>query len=87
MNTTEINAEIYRSLGYLSGNESYLRKAMNELKKLTLQMRQESRQTTSKKIKVKSIPLSLDKYVGIVSSNREDDKLALDKYLSEKYSL
>jgi hypothetical protein len=87
MTSIEINAEIYRSLGYLSGDENYLRKAMNELKKLVLQMRHETQKAPLQRIKVKSMPLSIDKYVGIASSNREDDKLALEEYLSERFNL
>jgi hypothetical protein len=87
MTSIEINAEIYRSLGYLSGDENYLRKAMNELKKLVLQMRHETQKASLQRIKVKSMPLSIDKYVGIASSNREDDKLALEEYLSERFNL
>lgn len=86
MTAIEINAEIYRSLGYLSENENYLRKAMKELKKLALQMRYEKEQPSSQKIKVRSMPLSIDQYVGIASPNREDDKLALEEYLAEKYN-
>jgi hypothetical protein len=87
MTSIEINAEIYRSLGYLSGDENYLRKAMNELKKLVLQMRHETQKAPLQRIKVKSMPLSIDKYVGIASSNREDDKLALEEYFSERFNL
>lgn len=87
MTAIEINAEIYRSLGYLSENENYLRKAMNELKKLAIQMRRETKNSSSQKIKVKSMPLSIDKYVGIASSNRDDDEHALEEYLSEKYNI
>ncbi len=87
MTATEINAEIYRSLGYLSGNENYLRKAMYELKQLALQMRHESDKATIKKIKVKEMPLSIDNYIGIASPNREDDKAALEEYLTEKYNI
>lgn len=87
MTAIEINAEIYRSLGYLSGNESYLRKAMEELKRLAMQMSQESKTTTTGKIKVKDIPLSVDKYIGMASPHREDDKVALEEYLTKKYNI
>lgn len=87
MTAIEINAEIYRSLGYLSKNENYLRKAMNELKKLASQMRRESRKDQQEKIVVKDIPMSIDKYVGIVSSNPSDDKAKIEEYLTEKYDL
>lgn len=87
MTAIEINAEIYRSLGYLSGNENYLRKAMNELKRLAMQMRSESDKSTTQKIKVKEMPLSIDKYIGMASPNREDDKAALEEYLTEKYNI
>lgn len=87
MTANEINTEIYRSLGYLSENEDYLRKAMNELKKLVLRMRQETGQTASRRIKVKNMPLSIDKYIGIASSDKEDDRLALEEYLSDKYNM
>lgn len=87
MTTLEINAEINRSLGYLSSNETYLRKAMKELKRLAIQMSRESEQGTTEKIKIKDMPLSLDKYIGIASPNRNDDKKALEKYLAMKYNV
>lgn len=87
MTTNEINTEIYRSLGYLSENENYLRKARNELKKLVLQMRHEAGHSPSQRIKVKNMPLSIDKYIGTASSDREDDGLALEEFLSDKYNL
>lgn len=87
MTAVEINAEINRSLEYLSGNENYLRKAMNELKRLALQMRRESDKATIRKIKVKEMPLSIDHYIGMASPNREDDKASLEEYLTEKYNI
>lgn len=87
MTAIEVNAEIYRNLGYLSKDEGYLRLAMKELKKLVLQMKNERKQVSSQKIKVKRMPLSIDKYVGIASPNREDDKYALEEYLSQKYKI
>lgn len=87
MTAIEINAEIYRSLRYLSGNENYLRKAMNELKQLAMQMRRESDKSVTKKIKVKEMPLSIDNYIGMASPYREDDKVALEEYLTNKYDM
>lgn len=87
MTAIEIKAEIYRSLGYLSGNENYLRKAMKDLKRLAMQMSRESKIATTAKIKVKDAPLSIDKYIGMASPNREDDKVALEEYLTEKYKI
>lgn len=40
-----------------------------------------------KKIKVKDMPLSIDKYIGIASPNREDDEKAREEYISEKYGI
>lgn len=87
MTAIEINAEIYRSLGYLSGNENYLRKAMKELRRLAIQMRRESDKETTQKIKIKEMPLTIDKYIGMASPNREDDKGAVEEYLTEKYNI
>lgn len=36
MTAIELNAEIYRNLGYLADNEDYLRDILNYLKKLTI---------------------------------------------------
>lgn len=65
MTAIEFNAEIYRRLRYLSGNENYLRKTMNELKRLVMQMRRESDKAATQKIKVKEMSLSTNKYIGI----------------------
>lgn len=38
-------------------------------------------------IEIKEIPLSIDNYIGMASPYREDDKVALEEYLTEKYNM
>lgn len=86
MTTTQINAEIYQNLGYLADSEDYMKKVLTFLKKLSLQKRSASVNKSTKKIVVDmSRPLPTDKYVGIISSSREDDEKAKEQYMKEKY--
>lgn len=86
MTAMQINAEIYRNLGYLADSENYLQKALDFLKKLSWQKASESKDTTVKKIHVdRSRPLPTDKYVGIITASREDDEKARGEYLTKKY--
>lgn len=88
MTSFELNAEIYRNLGYLANDEGYLRKALALLKELVGQKKSAVKTThTIKKIKVKETTLPGEEFVGIFSKNREDDKKLLDEYLMEKYQL
>lgn len=85
----EINAEIYRNLGYLADNEDYMQTVLNFLKRLSLKKRTtQAKATPVKKFKVdKSRPLPTDKYVGILKTTREDDEKAKEDYMREKYGL
>lgn len=88
MTTMQINAEIYRNLGYLADSDDYMNKVLNFLKKLSRQKRQSAKKVADGKIHVDvSKPLPSDKYVGLVSSNREDDEKALEEYMKEKYGM
>lgn len=78
-------------MGLISGNNELMRKVLDYVKSLTRQLKQ-----TDTKREVKSdglihidptIPLPSDKFVGMVSSSREDDEKALEEYLAEKYNL
>ena len=45
MTAIELNAEIYRNLGYLADNEDYLRDILNYLKKLTIKKKASENRT------------------------------------------
>lgn len=83
----EISAEINRNILFLEGNEGYLRKALEALKHLSSQMRREKKRAGSGKITIKSESMPIDKYIGVVSPNCDDDKKTLEEYLSGKYGI
>lgn len=89
MTAIELNAEIYRNLGYLADSEDYLQAVVNFLKGLAQKKRSKDASTAStpvKKFKVDmSRPLPSDKYVGMLHSTREDDEKAREEYMKEKY--
>lgn len=91
MTTLQLNKELAQQMGLISGNNELMRKVLDYVKSLTRQLKQ-----TDTKREVKSdglihidptIPLPSDKFVGMVSSSREDDEKALEEYLAEKYNL
>lgn len=89
MTATEINAEIYRNLGYLADNEDYMQTVLNFLKKLTVKKRNaQAKSVTVKKFKVDmSSRSSLDQFAGILNTTREDDEKAKEEFMKEKYGL
>lgn len=87
MTSAQINAEIYHNLGYLADSEDYMSKVLVFLRKLSLQKSRASKNSNEKIFVDLSRPLPSDKYVGIVSPNREDDEKALEQYMREKYSM
>lgn len=89
MTAVEVNAEIYRNLGYLADNEDYMETVLNFLKKLSLKKRTaQSKATPTKKFKVDmSKPSSLDQFAGILHTTREDDEKTKEEYMREKYGL
>lgn len=88
MTALQINAEIYRNLGYLADSETYLQQALNFLRKLSRQKEQDGVNPDVKKIHVdRTRPLPSDKYVGIITSSEEEDKKAREEYLIQKYGI
>lgn len=85
MTVSQINAEIYQNLGYLADSEDYMSKVLKYLKKLSLQKSRASKKNEEKVFVDLSRPLPSDKYVGVISSNREDDGKALEQYMRKKY--
>lgn len=85
MTASQINAEIYQNLGYLADSEDYMSKVLKYLKKLSLQKSRASKKNEEKVFVDLSRPLPSDKYVGVISSSREDDEKALEQYMREKY--
>ncbi len=85
MTASQINAEIFRNLGYLADSEDYMNKVLKYLKKLSLQKSRASKKDEEKFFVDMSRPLPSDKYVGLISSRREDDERALEQYMREKY--
>lgn len=84
----QINAEIYRNLGYLADSETYLQKTLDFLKKLSKQKRRDAKSATVKKIHVEDGPLPTDKYSGLFSpSSREDDERLKEEYMRGKYGI
>lgn len=86
MTTAQINAEIYRNLGYLADSEDYMSRVLNFLKKLSLQKSKADEKEDVIYVDINR-PLPSDKYVGLASPNREDDAKSLEKYMREKYSM
>lgn len=88
MTTMQINAEIYRNLGYLADSDDYLSEALDFLKQLSRQKRKAAKADAVKKIKVTDGPLPTDKYIGLFepSSQEEDEKLK-EEYMREKYGM
>lgn len=88
MTALQINAEIYRNLGYLADSETYLQQALNFLRKLSRQKEQDGVNPDVKKIHVdRTRPLPSDKYVGIITSSKEEDEKAREEYLTQKYGI
>lgn len=85
MSASQINAEIYQNLGYLADSEDYMSKVLKYLKKPSLQKSRASKKNEEKVFVDLSRPLPSDKYIGVISSSREDDKKALEQYMREKY--
>lgn len=84
MTTMQINAEIIRNLNFLSDSESYLKKALESLRKLSRQKKADANAT--KKIHVDDGPLPTDKYLGLFSDSLQDEKLK-EEYMKEKYGM
>lgn len=88
MTTMEINAEIYRNLGYLADSETYLRKALDFLEKLSKQKQHDAKTSTGKKMHIEDGPLPTDKYLDLFSpGSSEDDERLKEKYLRKKYGM
>ncbi len=86
MTATQINAEIYKNLGYLADSEAYMQRVLTFLKKLSLEKRSDNSKAEVKKITIdRSRPLPTDPFVGMASPNREDDEKARKAYMEEKY--
>lgn len=87
MTAIEINAEIYRNLGYLADSEDYLKTVLSFLKKLSLKKRNSmAKAEPIKKFKVDmNRPSEMDKFKGMLTSSREDDEKAREDYMKEKY--
>ena len=79
MTASQINAEIFRNLGYLADSEDYMNKVLKYLKKLSLQKSRATKKNEGKIFVDLNRPLPSDKYVGLISSNREDDEKALEQ--------
>lgn len=78
-------------MGLISGNNELMRKVLDYVKSLTRQLKQTDIKGEAKSDGLihidPTIPLPSDKFVGMVSSSREDDEKALEEYLAEKYNL
>lgn len=86
MTTMQLNAEIFNNLSYLEDNENYLHKALDAIKAIVREKKNNAKIEPVKKFKVDtSIPLPTDEFVGIASPNREDDAKAKEEYFKEKY--
>lgn len=86
MTATQINAEIYRNLGFLADSETYMQRVLTFLKKLSFEKKSGASKSEVKKITIdRSRPLPTDPFVGIASPNREDDEKARKAYMEEKY--
>lgn len=85
MTTFELSSEIYRNLGYLENDTSYLQKALAMLKQLVRQKQNAAKvgNATIEKLKVNDVALPTDKYVGIFGKDRAEDKSMLQEYLIE----
>lgn len=79
MTASLINAEIFRNLGYLADSEDYMNKVLKYLKKLSLQKSRATKKNEGKIFVDLNRSLPSDKYVGLISSNREDDEKALEQ--------
>jgi hypothetical protein len=84
MTAFELNAAVYQGLQAISGNENYMQQVLDLIKKLTKQSKTTNNNIHKIHIDL-SRPSSLDEFVGMVSSNREDDKKAKEQYFKEKY--
>lgn len=86
MTATQINAEIYRNLGFLADSEAYMQRVLTFLKKLSFEKENGTAKAEVQKIKIdRNRPLPTDPFVGIASPNREDDEKARKAYMEEKY--
>ena len=85
MTAFELNAAVYQGLQAISGNEDYMRQVLDLIKRLT--KRSKSKVINdAKKIQVDlSRPSSLDEFVGMASTNSEDDENDKEQYFKEKY--
>lgn len=83
MTAFEINAEVYHNLGLIANDETYMKAVLDLINKF---IGEKKSKEETKKIHVKrNQPSSLDKYVGIFSSSREDDEKSREEYMREKY--
>lgn len=86
MTATQINAEIYRNLGFLADSEAYMQRVLTFLKRLSFEKKNGTAKAEVQKIKIdRKRPLPTDQFVGIASPNREDDEKARKAYMEEKY--
>ena len=88
MTTLQIDNELASQLRLISANNDLKKKVLDYIKNLTGHAKNAKSATHDGGwIHVnRNIPLPSDRYVGIISSSREDDERDLEEYLTEKYS-
>lgn len=86
MSTLELNAEIYRNLGFIADSEVYLKQALDALKKITsIKQRDETKATT--KIRIRREPLPTAAFVGSIPVDRSADAEAREEYAHTKFGI
>lgn len=86
MSTLEINAEIYRNLGFIADSEAYLKQALDALRKIA-SLKKQATTTRDVKIHLRRDPLPTASFVGSIPSDRAADDEAREEYARTKYGI
>lgn len=88
MTTLQIDNELASQLRLISANNDLKKKVLDYIKNLTGHAKEAKSATHDDGLihVNRNIPLPSDRYVGIISSSREDDERDFEEYLTEKYS-
>lgn len=87
MTTLQIDNELASQLNLISADYDLKKKVLDYIKSLTgyAKKAQASAHNDGLIHVNRNIPLPSDRYVGIISSSREDDERDLEEYLTGKY--
>lgn len=86
MSTLEINMEIYRNLGFIADSETYLKQALDALRRIA-SLKKQATAKSDVKIHLRRESLPTASFVGSIPSDRAADDEAREEYARTKYGI